>query len=64
MCAIRSRWAAQSDRFDECMEAPRIDWAAVDAAPKADMPDDDSPELSAADVERVISVVAGYFGDL
>ena len=34
-------------------EAPRIDWAAVDAAPKADMPDDDSPELSAADAAQL-----------
>ena len=26
--------------------APAIDWAAVDAAPKASVPDNDSPELS------------------
>ena len=26
-----------------------IDWAAVDAAPLADMPDEDSPELTAAE---------------
>jgi uncharacterized protein (DUF4415 family) len=26
--------------------APAIDWAAVDAAPKAGAPDDDSPELT------------------
>lgn len=30
--------------------APAIDWAAVDAAPKADAPDADSPELTAAQV--------------
>ena len=36
-----------------CEEAPRIDWAAVDAAPKADMPDDESPELSAADAAQL-----------
>jgi uncharacterized protein (DUF4415 family) len=28
--------------------APKIDWAAVDAAPLADTPDEDSPELTAA----------------
>lgn len=28
--------------------APEIDWAAVDAAPMADAPDDDSPELTTA----------------
>lgn len=28
--------------------APEIDWAAVDAAPMADVPDDDSPELTTA----------------
>ena len=27
--------------------APDIDWVAVDAAPLADMPDEDSPELTA-----------------
>jgi hypothetical protein len=27
---------------------PEIDWAAVDAAPLADVPDADSPELSGA----------------
>ena len=30
------------------MPTPPIDWAAVDAAPLADVPDEDSPELSAA----------------
>lgn len=28
--------------------APEIDWTAVDSAPMADTPDDDSPELTAA----------------
>jgi len=30
-----------------------IDWAAVDAAPFADTPDDDSPELTAAEFKRL-----------
>ncbi|MDP4300353.1 BrnA antitoxin family protein [Leptothrix discophora] len=33
--------------------APKIDWAAVDAAAQADAPDEDSPELSAADVAEL-----------
>lgn len=34
-------------------EAPKIDWAAVDAAPMADTPDEDSPEMSPADVAQL-----------
>lgn len=30
------------------MQTPTIDWAIVDAAPMADVPDEDSPELSDA----------------
>ena len=30
-----------------------IDWAAVDAAPYADTPDDDSPELTAAEFKHL-----------
>lgn len=33
--------------------APVIDWAAVDAAALADTPDDDSPELTAAQVAEL-----------
>lgn len=33
--------------------APRIDWAAVDATPLADAPDDDSPELSRAQAAQL-----------
>lgn len=33
--------------------APVIDWARVDAAPLADVPDDDSPELTAADMAKL-----------
>lgn len=33
--------------------APEIDWAAVDAAPIADAPDDDSPELTAAQMAEL-----------
>ena len=35
---------------------PTIDWAAVEAAPKADVPDDDSPELTAAQADELQSV--------
>jgi uncharacterized protein (DUF4415 family) len=31
----------------------KIDWAAVDAAPLADTPDDDSPELDAAQLSKL-----------
>lgn len=33
--------------------APEIDWAAVDSAPRADTPDNDSPELKAAQVAEL-----------
>jgi uncharacterized protein (DUF4415 family) len=33
--------------------APKIDWAAVDSAPMADTPDDDSPELKAAQMAEL-----------
>ena len=33
--------------------APAIDWAAVDAAPLADAPDDDSPELTLAQAAQL-----------
>lgn len=33
--------------------APAIDWAAVDAAPLASVPDDDSPELTAGQVAQL-----------
>lgn len=33
--------------------APEIDWAAVDSAPSADKPDNDSPELKAAQVAEL-----------
>ena len=33
--------------------APAIDWARVDAAPRADIPDDDSPELTAAQAAQL-----------
>lgn len=33
--------------------APQIDWAAVDAAPLADTPDDDSPELTLAQAAKL-----------
>lgn len=32
---------------------PAIDWAAVDAAPLSNMPDADSPELTAAQAKRL-----------
>ena len=32
---------------------PEIDWTAVDASPKADAPDDDSPELTAAQMAEL-----------
>ncbi len=33
--------------------APAIDWAAVDAAPLADVPDDDSPPLTTAQAAQL-----------
>ena len=33
--------------------APAIDWAAVDAAPLGSVPDDDSPELTAAQAAKL-----------
>jgi uncharacterized protein (DUF4415 family) len=33
--------------------APEIDWAAVDAAPMANAPDEDSPELTAAQLAQL-----------
>jgi uncharacterized protein (DUF4415 family) len=33
--------------------APAIDWAAVDAAPKSGLPDEDSPELTAAQAAQL-----------
>lgn len=33
--------------------APAIDWAAVDAAPLSNVPDDDSPELTAAQAKKL-----------
>jgi len=35
------------------VSASAIDWSAADAAPMADAPDDDSPELLAAQVEEL-----------
>ena len=35
-------------KIKSCEALPDIDWAAVDAAPLADAPDEDSPELTAA----------------
>lgn len=32
---------------------PSIDWAVVDAAPKADLPDDDSPELNVVHMKEL-----------
>ena len=36
---------------------PAIDWAAVDAAPRASTPDDDSPELTLAQVAQLSPLV-------
>ena len=37
--------------------APAIDWAAVNAAPMSGAPDDDSPELTAAQAEQLRPLV-------